>query len=211
MHLYLVDFTDRILEKRSVLPAEPIDVTGRYPIQVPVALDQQNLPTNVAALIASKHEKIASALGFFSNYVYDDMQTDSYVDTLNSYGVSLSPRVGMCIQPPVSGPCIFYSTVLTLGIAPSQALVLCEPFFYEDSDPKVGRFQRSFVLPTENNVDAALTVRLSFDGGATTVAFIPGQITSIPLANQGTDLVVSFERASGTKRLFIGSWTVLYL
>lgn len=212
MDLYLIDFNNRIVEKRSAISVgQSIDVTGQYPIQTPVPLDQLNPPSSVGGLLTSKFEKIAASYGFFTNYVYDDMQTSLKIDTGFSFGLTLSPRTGVGIQPPIAGSTILLSTAQPLGITPSQAVLLYEPFFYVDTDPRVGRYQRMFVLPASNDPEVALTAELSFDNGATYTTFVPGQITNIPLANQGTDLKVRFTRSSGTRRLFIGSWTVLYL
>ncbi len=208
--LYLVDlFSDQIIGKRSLSPGQSVDMTGKYGVSIPNGIDV-GVPANVAALVAAKDQGIQSSFGFFTNVMSDDLQTDSKIDVAGSQLISVSPKVGVCLQVPTLAEAFLFSTTLALGLTPTQFVFFCDLFFYQDVDTKSGRFQRSYELPVQGDPDAAISLAISFDGGATGNVAQMGQIVSIPVGKQGSNLVVRIGRTTGTRRLFVGSWTILF-
>ncbi len=211
--LYLLSlFNDQILEKRVLRIGQPIDVTGAYGVAVPDGTDV-GVPPDVSTLLQAKYDGIKAQYGFFTHVLYDAFQTDGNINTaILTKGLTISPKVGIGFNPPpLSGENFFLSTNQTLVSAPTQILFLYEVFLYEDSDGKSDKFRRQYVPIAPNDPEVQFVVKMSFDGGATQLVGInPGQVTDVPPANQGTDLLVRFDRIGGTKRVYLGSWALLY-
>ena len=207
--LFLADlFTDRLVDKRPLFPGGSTPITGFYGVQVPDAVNV-GTPPDVATLVSSKYAGLQSFYGFLPNIAYDAQFSN--VDSGNSTSIQIAPKVGVSLIPPNSGNAVLQSAAVTLGSTPTQAVLVYEAFYYLDSDVSAGRFTRSYALPAPGDADAVVSVAVSFDGLATHFNITPSSIFSIPTASQGNSFVVRFVRTGGTKRLFIGSWAVLYL
>jgi hypothetical protein len=97
--------------------------------------------------------------------------------------------------------------MIVLGGTPTEAVVVWELFGILLSNPKDDRFVRSYIERTPDQ----FTVNVSFDNWGSTNLVTSGSLLNIPLANQGNQMILSFEPAGVlTSRHYIGSWAVIY-
>lgn len=204
--LFLADlFTDSLIDRRILFPGGSTTITGAYGVLVPDGVNV-GTPPDVTTLLTSKYAGLQSFYGF-AHIGYDGQLTG--IDLANSNSVQYASKVGVAMIPPASGNSVFQSPGLAVTGTPTTGLFVYDSFFYVDQDVATGRFTRSYALPAAGDTDAVVSVSVSFNGSVY-FPITPGSVFVIPAASQGSSFYVKFTRTGGTKRLFIGSWAVLY-
>jgi len=206
--LFVADlFTDKLIDRRILFPGGSTSFTGVYGVLVPDGINVGH-PPDVSTLIASKYAGLQQFYGFQGHIFIDE--NFSNVDTNASSPVQLSGKFGVAMLLPPSGSSIAKTPNIELDIVPTQAVIVFDMFYFADQDVAAGRFTRSYVLPGPGDTEAQVVCTASFNGGNNFITVPPGSVFSIPTDIHGPAFVLQFTRTGGTKRLFIGSWAVLY-
>lgn len=208
MH-YLIDLFSSPLNSSPVVDvSEPSNgqslITGTFVVRVPEFVPITTpLPSTLGNLITKKYAGLLSFFAGFSNIVYDDLLDDTGIDFTASPEGTFGQRGSLGI---VAGSTL-QSVATPLLTTPDSAVFTWEVFTYIDSDPKAGKFSRTYnELATTG---ATTTAEISFNGGGTYSPVVDGAAISIPPADQGNSLVVRITNASAAK-LYIGSWALIY-
>jgi hypothetical protein len=177
--------------------------TGSTVIRAPDGVAIQGEPTNLNDLLTAKY---AGLLGFYAGFT--DILADPCLDVLTvdmilSQGVLTSSGF---LNHRVLPAGIFVSSVLPLGFAPTQAIMVWEEYEFQDSDDKTQRLQRTYAEESGGN----LSCLASFNGGATANPAGNGTVLNIPVPDQGSSFTVGLANLSAS-RIYLGSWAVLYL
>lgn len=199
---YLIDpFTtagtilDVTVPKSGQTPA-----TGALVLRVPDGAPISGNPGDLNSLLIAKSSGLLALYSGFSA-VESDPCLNGGVDPANSSRVMIGGGVSQhCI---LAGGTLV-TTSRHLSRVPSQCLVTWEAYSFSDQDPFDSRFTRQYVEQPAN----VLTCEIAFDGTPYR-AVADGMTGSIPLANQGDDVVLRFKN-NGASRVYLGSWSVLY-
>jgi hypothetical protein len=206
---YLIDlFTNPVSSAPVVDVSEPVAgqslINGTFVVRIPdVVAIVQPLPSTLGNLLTKKHAGLLAFYTGYTNALFDDMLDSSGIDfSANPSGVfgsrgSIAINAGTTVQ----------SVATTLATTPSSALFTWEVFTYVDSDPKAGRFTRTYnELPTINSNS---TAQVSFNGGSTYITATDSAVVSIPNADQGNSFIVKITNPTAG-RLYVGSWSLIY-
>lgn len=209
--LYLVSlFNDQISDVVHGAPAEPMPVTGSYVVRVPDDVVVRN-PVDVADILTQKHASQLANNGFFTQTIYDDLLDATGLNTVASTKVSFGDKGTVSLFDNGILESTSSSFSWSVGVGPTQAVMTWEVFQYTDEDPILGVYRRSYTEVSTGSANSPITAELSFNGGSTWLSAIDKNIVTVPLADQGTNLVVRFTHGgSPAGRFFLGSWTVLF-
>jgi hypothetical protein len=215
-HYLVSHFTNEISDVVASLGSPPqTKITGNYIVRVPDDVSVQN-PTNLADLLTKKYAGILGSYGLFTQVIYDDMLDESGVDNGNSTGVTLGKNasIGLYPQHGAQTPVIQTTPYGIVwggpGSGPPQAVVTYELFEYVDADDKDEPYQRFYrEVPVGVDVD----VEISFNNGGAYMAVTDKNLLTIPVPNQGTQVILKFTRTTDIDskgRILLGSWAVLF-
>lgn len=194
-------------------PGNTSPVNGNFVIRVSDSLDiQPELVTDLNDLLTLKYTEVLAAYPGFSNIIYDDMLDPTGVDTTNSSGVLLGDRGSISLAPSqLTAPPepLLQMNVVTVGGAPGECVVVWELYSISLDNPRNGRLVRSY---TEED-PSDLSAYISWDNGSSWNIVTSGSLLNIPLANQGTQMILQFLVGTAFgfgERRYVGSWAVIY-
>lgn len=154
--------------------------------------------TPTTGLIDKKYAALFAKYPGFTEYAYDHLLDADHLDlTVAGTGGQFGSRGTNRVQGSVQ------STVVVLAHTPSTAIVYWETYWitYDGTRPS-----EKLVEQYEERPASDLTCQVSFDGGSSFLAASSGGVLTIPVANQGSNLVVKF---TGSAR-YLGGWAVIY-
>lgn len=204
---YLIDPFTTAGDITDVLTAETgqSEATGSTVIRVPDGVAIHNNPTNITDLLTAKYDGLLASYAGFTDILADTCMGGA------SFNLAASGTTGIIVTSGWvnaflldAGLCFSVSHVL--GFAPTQCVLVWEEYIFTDSDDKADRFQRTYVEETGVN----LVCGISFNGGSTYNTVLNGEVLNIPVPDQGTSFIIRFQNTSG-KRIYLGSWALLYL
>lgn len=201
---YLVDpFSPpgSIIDVKQAPTGESIS-TGSLVIRVPEGCAIHGSPADLPALLAAKTVGLQALYVGFTSIVADACLNSDEIDSESSSSVS----TGGGFAP----ACLFDSGALNtqsmaLGSTPTQCVVTWETFTFSDSDPKNGRFSRTYI---ETPSDSDILCEISFGGGPYN-ATTNGAVLNIPLAAQGNTARLRFTNTNSS-RVYFGGWALVY-
>jgi len=201
---YLIDrFNDEINAVRSNPVDGETELGGNYIIQLPTGLSIV-APTSLADLLTKKYAAILGAYAGFVNIVSDDLLDDTGID-IPSSGNIITGFKG-AISLPLNTDRM-YTNMVPLASTPTQALATWELFEFVDTDPKDAIHTRIFKEVPSSQAGCLV----SFNNGGSYTAASDGVLFPIAGADQGNQLIFRLtSTASPDRRLYIGSWSVLY-
>lgn len=176
------------------------DTTGALLIRIPDGAAIRGAPADLTGLLAAKEDGLLAFYAGFTSIVSDSCLTAS--------GLSLASSSRILVGSGVANHCILnggslVTSSVTLGSTPGQCVVVWEAYSFDNVDPRAGRFSRRYVEQDSN----LLTCSLSFGAGSNPA--LSGTVLNIPVANQGSSVVLTFQNLSGS-RLYLGGWAVIY-
>jgi hypothetical protein len=185
----------------------PVNAIGTYQVRAP---DQVSLPSpmTISAVLTAVRAYQLSSNPLFTNSEVADDYTPAGWDTTGCIASSVGSMGSTFLSRTASPVPQLLSTTRVLASTPAQALLLVDAFKYQDTDPKAGIYTRAYATFSETS--AELLCEASFNGGGTYVTVTPNSVVSIPVPDQGSSLLVRFKRNSGTDKLYLAAWTLLY-
>jgi hypothetical protein len=184
-----------------------VEATGSTVIRIPDGVAIRGNPTNLTDLLTAKYNGLMSFYAGFTDMLADPCMDESNFDLAALYTqffLVSSKFVNHCLLYP--GTCV--SVPFPLGFIPTQCIVVWEEYTFTDSDNIVDRFQRIY---TEES-GANLSCQISFNGGGSySLDMINGGVYNIPVIDQGNSFIIWFKNWVAGKRIYLGSWALLYL
>jgi hypothetical protein len=178
---------------------------GSFVVNVPYEIPLDGVPGDLDDLITKKYAGILALYPGFTHILFDEQTDATGWSFPPSTGVPLC-TVGERQSTSLSLGGTLESTVTVLASAPTTAIVRWEAYQYiYASDPNATGNR------TYNEQDpAGFAVSVSFNNGSTYNAVTNGLVLSIPLASQGNQFKVRFQRNSGPLKLGLAAWTLIY-
>ena len=204
--LYLIDPYTVDGDITDVLSGDlgPVNATGSTVVRVPDGVALEDTPQDLVELIDEKYGGLLAFYAGFTDIVADacmDPLTVDLVGPLASTGVLVSEGyVHHCILP---GGNLRTVNAGPLGSAPTVVIVVWETYRLNTTDDATTRLTREYV--EDDTVLVTCTVDF---GGAAPVPAISGVVLNIPVADQGTDLILTFTN-NDPDRVYLGSWAVI--
>lgn len=210
--LFLIDAHTPVLlnsEINDTIPLETGDtqvLNGSFGVNVPFGVPVEGTPGSLIELLT---KKFTGLLAYYPGYTYID-----YDEGIDSSGWDASSSSGVIIgsrgTTNIADSGYLQSNALALtGAAPSDAIVTWEVFEvigFLTENAKDGVKIRRY----EEMDPSDLSVQVSFDGGSSWINPVTDGVQfSIPVGQQGTSFVILLTNSSG-KRLWVGSWAVIY-
>jgi hypothetical protein len=174
---------------------------GSFAIGVPFDIGLQSVPTDLTDLITKKYAGMLAAYPGYENILFDE-QIDANGWSFPPATGSARCTVGERQNTSLSTGGTIESATTALGSTPAAVIVRWEAFVYGYSDT-VGR--------TYTEADPALfNVFVSFNNGSTWNNVTNRIFYSIPLADQGSNFKIRFQRNAGATKVHLGSWAIVY-
>jgi len=213
--LYLVDAHNTVLNNSKINDTLSVpaglsytgtrSTRGSFVVQVPYEVPLEGTPTDLTDIMTKKYQGILSLYPGYSNILYDE-QTDAT-------GWAFPPGVGTPIctvgerqSTSVSTGGTLDSVVTVLGTTPAQCVLRWESYQYIYTDDP------SLVVDRQYNEQdgTQFAVSVSFNNGANFNAVTSGVVFSIPLAHQGNQFKIRFQRNAGVFKLGLAAWSLIY-
>jgi hypothetical protein len=177
-----------------------VTINGSFPVLASPDITIEDVNT-VSELNTAKYTELLALYPGFTYIAYEDFLASPSVNSPNCANIRLGERVTTSLGP--SG--ILETTSTALSDTPDDAILIWEA--YEIVETIVDN--RVLLVLNELDPDADLTVEASFNGGTDFQAYTSGVVGTIPLAEQGSSLVVKFTSTVSDAR-YLASWAVLY-
>ena len=179
-------------------------INGSFPVFVPSGIAVEQVST-VSDLNTAKFADLLALYPGFTYIAYEDFLSSPSFDSANSDIVQVGDRVSTRITG-YGG--VFQSQTVALSDTPNDAIGIWELYEIEET------ITDNRVLLTLNELNpSSLQVELSFNGGSDFQTYYSGVLETIPLAEQGSSLVVKFSHldvGNAEKSRYLASWAVLY-
>jgi hypothetical protein len=173
-------------------------INGSFPVFIPSGIIVEQVRT-VDELNTAKFADLLALYPGFSYIAYEDFLASPSVSS-NCYKCRLGERV----TTNLGSYGIFETTPTSLSATPNDAIVIWEVFEIVET------ISENRVLLTLNELDpSTLTAEASFNGGADYQTYLSGVVGTIPLAEQGSSLVMKFTSTTLASK-YLASWAVLY-
>lgn len=211
--LYLVDGHTSVLNNSPINGvvnvasgfSETRSLRGNFPTVLPFDVPLDGVPQNFGDLVTKKYAGILSLYPGYGHILFAEQDDGTGWSFPPSTGTPIC-TVGARQATSLSLTGTIESTTTVLASTPSTVVVRWEAFQYLYTDTTGTTATRQY----QEADPANFNVFVSFDSGATYTAATNNFILAIPLASQGANFKIRFQRNGGPTKLFLGSWALVY-